>query len=383
MSQHISRVKNRSIIPVFVLALIAIGFVYFLMEKPRSVLIATIPAKANVYVDERRLCQTTPCKVEGLSLRVPSIYITAGGYNRETVDIDYWKHIFSGEQSLSVKLVEIVKPPVKTYEEPTVTPHKRPKLVEPKPQAPLPPKPRSSVTKIRPECIETSLDRKLYKNRDAEICFADDRIVKSKKSGECYAFLTVTRDGNVESLNYMGCMDDALVPIAKTAFLQRQYLPALENGRPIETIVEAELTYGDKDLKLPNGEIVERLVIESAQVAPSTINRDASITDCPLAPVQHKLIRSGHCITEVDISAAAKITEIRSLKCTEGHLKEAALSMLNQCKISAAISDEKKIERVYYRYKIDIVIYGKDGRPVPEPPAFRARVKHKPYVVFD
>ena len=383
MNQHISRDKNRSIIPAFTAALMAIGLVYFLMEKPRSVMIETIPVEANVYVDDRRICETTPCLLETLSLIVPPVYITADGYNREKVRLDYWKHIFKGEQSLSVKLVEIVKPPVKTYDAPPVKPRTQPQLIESTPQATIPSKPHKPVTNIRAECIETATDQKRYNRRNAEICYENDAIVKSKKSGDCYASLTVTRNGKVAALNYMGCMDEALEPIAKKAFLQRQYLPALENGRPVETFVEAELTYGHKVLKLPNGEIIERLSKDSGQVSDSTINRDAAITDCPLAPAQHDLVRSGHCVVEFDISAAAKISEIRSLKCTEGHLKEAALSMLKQCKISAAISDEKKVERVYFKYKINMKIYDRNGRLIPEPPAFRPSVKYKPYVVFD
>ena len=266
---------------------------------------------------------------------------------------------------------------------PPQTPRKPPKLIELVPEIPQRRKPNRSSQRKRSECTESSIDHQIYKQRDAEICFADDGLVKSQKNGECYASLVVTKNGDVASLNYMGCMDETLVPVARTAFLQRKYLPALENGRPIESIVEAELKYGQKILKLPNGEIIERLVRDSDVIAASTINRDAAITNCPLAPRQANLKRSGHCIAELDISADAKVTKIRTFKCTEAHLSETALKILNQCQITAAISDEEKVERAYFKYQIDIDIFDENGALIPAPAAFGENVRNKPYIVFE
>ncbi|MEP6343739.1 MAG: hypothetical protein ABJ275_10525 [Maricaulaceae bacterium] len=401
MSRHVARAENRSIFPVLILAVLAITLVLFFM-KPRSVIITTKPPHANLYVDGQLVCDVTPCHIDALPLILPEIISDLEGYNREIVNPDYMAHIFSGQQALNINHVLIVRPPLKTPEkhmpiikrqqdkngegerDEALRPNKLKEIADDPRE--IPKRGDKPITKryIKAECIEAASDRQRYNKRAAEICYENDKRVKAETIGECYALYTVTTAGKVEDVTDYGCMDDNLNVEALAAFRERQYLPALLNGQPIKSDVEGVIKYSSAIIETRKESQRQRYSrLKDETITEDTVNRDASVSDCPTVDKGRNLSRSGHCIIEFDVSREAKISKIRSLACTEAHLKDIALDLLSQCHVTAAMSDEQHVDRPYLKHQIDMNIYNETGQLIPPPSAFGHNVKNKPYVIFD
>jgi len=92
------------------------------------------------------------------------------------------------------------------------------------------------------ECRETRQERQLAKNRAPVIChsLADQNVIFDVP-GLCYASFWVSVDGRPKDLQGFGCRHDVLLETARRAFKSRRYLPGLEDGRPVQKAVDAEI----------------------------------------------------------------------------------------------------------------------------------------------
>lgn len=401
MSRHVARAENKSIFPVLILAVIAITLVLFFM-KPRSVMITTTPPHASLYVDGQLVCDKTPCRIDELPLILPEIISELEGYNREIARPDYMAHILTGRQEITINHVSVTAPHLRTPEKlKSIIKRQQEKNGDnEKIKTPTPPRRRETFVKpsekprigsqpiirqqTKPACRELTSDQRRYNKRAAEICYENDKRVKAETIGECYALYTVTTAGKVDDVTDYGCMDDNLNVEALAAFRERQYLPALLNGQPIKSDVEGVIKYSPAIVEAKKDSLKQHYSrLKDEAITEDTVNRDASVSDCPSVEKSHNLARSGHCIIEFDVNHEAKISKIRSLACTEAHLKDIALDLLSKCHIKAAMSDEQHVDRPYLKHQIDMNIYNETGQLIPPPSAFGRHVKSKPYVIFE
>ena len=417
MSEHIERVgHNYSGLNVLILGLlVCLGF--YIYNVPRTAYVETTPKIAQIYLGDNLICDYSPCEIN-LPIWPTRLSILADNYSPQEIYVLNLNPFTQGQQTYKIDLSPYVTSPpkinitpeAKKAEVPNVgtlpRDDKPPKIsegppkktVKSKPTAPTPKSDKPSAPYIKAPfkltesesplaCLETKLERKHALSREPILChYEDDKRVTSDKSGTCYANYTVLKNGYVKDTHDIGCMHAELMEPARQAFASGVYLPALANGRPIQSVVFGEIIYGrgseraDINPALNYKRKRERF---EDQLSKRTVNRDARVLSCPPPDKPKQMSRSGHCIFEFDLTKDGIIAQIRQTQCTDASLKNVTLKSLNKCKFRPAVSDNIAVRRDYMKHQIDLNLYDKKGRKIPPHASFGHKVVNKPYIVFE
>ena len=405
MSQHVQRVQqDNSIFYVLLCGLLLVLVVYYL-DRPRTAYVETVPSTASIYLDNKLLCEQSPCELD-LPFWPSTISVRADGHAQQDISILNLEHFTKGQQKFSLTLTphiklkpKVIKPPTpESYEGILSTPARPEKNKKPESQAPqYKPKPRAKPQPVPPVevennkqsklCYESEVDRRRDENRSAILCYDEDsESMQYGQLGVCYATYDVSRGGRVSNIIVHDCTHKALMEQAARTFAKRHYLPALTDSRPVNSYVSIELEYGKVDAyyNRNSGALYgEKRPPLSFQASPNTINRDASVISCPPPRKPARLTRSGFCIFDFDLTETGRISTVRQTRCTQEGLRSAALASLNKCKFNHAISDEKPVSRAYMSQQINIDMHDSQGRKIPPHAAFRQANTNKPYIVYD
>ena len=386
MSEHVRRADPSNatyyIILMGALSIFAV-FLYESFTETRRIYVNATPSFARLYIEDRLACEAFPCKITQQYLP-KNIWVRAENHYSEKLPISLIEYFTEEDLTFDIHLRAFPEEEINTF-------------LRSDPQAPdMPPSidlPLDSPGQINPpeveketlptpkpvrrplprECRETRQERQLAKNRAPVICHSlADQDVIFDVPGLCYASFWVSVDGRPKDLQGFGCRHDVLLETARRAFKSRRYLPGLEDGRPVQKAVDAEIHYGPKPSPL-----YPAITDHSSQKAR---NSDAKVLSCPSVKAPRSMKRSGHCVFEFDLSVNGQVTLLRQVSCTHAELLHVTSSAFKKCEFQAATTDKSPVARPYMKHQIDIDVFDKKGEKIPVHPSFSASSPHKPNI---